>query len=198
MCNSLYWWFFSPKITDIPDFDVCLHTIVYRVFRCFLSSRIWLSAPEFLPTNEHVIQTCMFVYLWVVTRDMGLLHSVAIQIVYLYYGDSIYTHMVPVASLVTSPSHTASRPLVLITPLAAYWLITPRYGVNRDWLPLLSCYNIALPLSEVQSDIGTVVPGIYISLDVILNFRLCKAASSIYRQQFCGQWCGSESLHSFS
>ena len=64
--------------------------------------------------------------------DMGLLHSVAIQIVYLYYGDSIYTHMVPMASLVTGPSHTVSRPLVLITPLAAYWLITPRYGVNRD------------------------------------------------------------------
>ena len=173
MCNSLYWWFFSPKITDKPNFDVCLHTIGYRVFRCFLSNRMLLSAPEFLPTNEHVIQTCMFVYLWVVTGDMGLLHSVVIQIGYLYYGDSIYTHMVPVASLVTGPSHTVSRPLVLITPLAAYWLITPCYGVNRDWLPLLSCYNVALTLSEVQSYIGTVVPGISIILDVILNFRLC-------------------------
>ena len=81
---------------------------------------------------------------------------------------STHTHTVPVASLVTSPSHTASRPLVLITPLAAYWLITPCYGVNRDWLPLLSCYNVALTLSEVQSYIGTVVPGISISLDVML------------------------------
>lgn len=81
----------------------------------------------------------------------------------------LHTHTVPVASLVTSPSQTVSRPLVLITPLAAYRLISPYYGVNRDWLPLLSCYNIALTLSEVQSYIGTVVPGISISLDVMLR-----------------------------